>query len=58
MKFKEIKDKSKGELEKLLAETREHLRSVRFGISTGSNTKVREARNARKTIARLLTLLK
>jgi len=58
MKIKELKDKSAGELEKLLSETREKLRSIRFGIAAGRHTKVREAREARKTLARILTLLK
>ncbi len=58
MKLRELKSRSKEELEKLLAETREQLRSIRFGISTAQHPKVREARAARKTIARVLTLLK
>ena len=57
MKLKELKDKTAGELEKLLAETREQARRVRFGIGAAQHPKVRDLRNAKKTIARILTLL-
>lgn len=57
MKLRELKDKSAEELEKLLAETRETVRRVRFGIGAAQHPKVRDLRNARKTIARILTLL-
>lgn len=58
MKLRELKEKPVPEMEKLLRETRESLRGLRFGVSTGQQTHVRSLRNARKTIARLLTLLK
>lgn len=58
MKLRELKEKSTQEMEKLLRETRESLRGMRFGVSTGQETRVRSLRNARKTIARILTLLK
>ena len=57
MKIKELKAKSPGELEKLLREQREHLRSLRFAVSTSQESKVRSIRETRKTIARILTLL-
>ena len=58
MKLRELKEKSTQEMEKLLRETRESLRGMRFGVSTGQETHVRSLRIARKTIARILTLLK
>jgi ribosomal protein L29 len=58
MKYKELKDRSNGELEKLLNEEREKLRALRFSVSTSQEPKVRSLRAARKTIARILTLLK
>ncbi|MFA5854549.1 MAG: 50S ribosomal protein L29 [Patescibacteria group bacterium] len=58
MKLKELKDKPLAELEKMLREQREHLRATRFAIAASQESNVRKVRNARKTIARILTLLK
>ncbi len=58
MKLKELKDKPLAELEKLLREQREHLRATRFAIAASQESNVRKVRNARKAIARILTLLK
>lgn len=58
MKLKELKEKSSAELEKMLREERESVRALRFAISTNQETKVRKIRAARKTIARILTLIK
>ncbi|MEK7546113.1 MAG: 50S ribosomal protein L29 [Patescibacteria group bacterium] len=58
MKLKELKEKSVAELEKSLREERESVRALRFAVSTNQETKVRKIRAARKTIARILTLLK
>ena len=57
MKIRELKEKSTGELQKLLAEDRERVRALRFGVSVGQETKVRRIRAAKKEIARILTLL-
>ena len=57
MKIKELKDRSSGELEKMLREERERLRSLRFAVSTSQENKVRTIRETRKTIARIQTLL-
>jgi len=57
MEYKELKDRSAGELEKMLREEREKLRALRFSVSTSQLSKVRTIRSARKTIARILTLL-
>lgn len=58
MNTKELRGKSEAELRKLLAETRERLRALRFNVSTSQESHVRDMRTARKTIARILTLLK
>jgi ribosomal protein L29 len=58
MKIKELKEKEIGELEKLLAEKREAVRKARFDVATKQVKNSREARNERKDIARILTLIK
>jgi ribosomal protein L29 len=58
MKIKELKDRSKGELEKLVSEEREKLRALRFGLSVSQESKVRKLRASKKTIAQALTLIK
>ncbi len=58
MKTDELKNKSKKELEKLLSDIREKLRVLKFSLSAGKVKDVRQAREYKKTIARILTLLK
>jgi len=58
MKITELRQKSKMELEKTLRENRERLRQLRFDLSSGKVKNVREIRNLKKEIARILTLLK
>ena len=58
MKLKELKEKSAGELEKMLREERENVRALRFAVATNQESKVRKIRSSRKTIARILTLIK
>ena len=58
MKLKELKEKGAGELEKMLREERERVRALRFAVATNQETKVRKIRASRKTIARILTLIK
>ena len=58
MKIKELKDRSVGELQKLLGEQREILRSLRFQVSTAQESHVHRVSDTKKTIARILTLLK
>lgn len=57
MKNKELRDKNKEELTVLLAEKRETVRSLRFDIATKQVKNHRDYRNARKDIARIMTLL-
>jgi len=58
MKINELKQKSKEEIKKTLEDDREKLRQLRFDLSAGKVKNVREIRNIKKEIARILTLLK
>lgn len=57
MKIKELRGKSEKELKKLLQETREKLRDCRFRVAQKQFKNVRELRNLKKTIGRILTLM-
>lgn len=57
MKAKELRQKSEKELQKLLQELRERLRKLRFDLVSGKVKNVREIRQTRKDIARILTIL-
>ncbi|MBI4653278.1 50S ribosomal protein L29 [Candidatus Kuenenbacteria bacterium] len=57
MKIKELKQKSENELQKILQESREKMRELRFKIASKQLKKVREVRNVKKLIAKILTLL-
>ncbi len=57
MKVKELRQKSKNELNSLLKEKREKLRGLRFDVSLKQSKNVRQIRNLRKDIARILTVL-
>ena len=58
MKPSEIKQKSQKELQKLLQDSREKLRQLRFDLVAGKVKNVREIRMIKKDIARILTILK
>jgi large subunit ribosomal protein L29 len=58
MKITELRQKSKTELEKILAESREKLRQLRFDLASGKVKNVREIRKIKKDIARILTIIK
>ncbi|MBZ9572823.1 50S ribosomal protein L29 [Patescibacteria group bacterium] len=47
-----------GELQRILQEKREKLREFRFNLAAGKIKNVREIRETKKDIARILTLLK
>lgn len=53
----ELKLKPPAELTRLLTEAREQLRNLRFRISANQHKDVREFREVRNRIARILTLL-
>ena len=57
MKAKELRQKPEKELQKLLQELREKLRKLRFDLVSGKVKNVREIRQTRKDIARILTIL-
>lgn len=57
MKTSELNQKSKEELQKLLRDLREKSRQLRFDLKTGKVKNIREIRNTKKDIARILTLL-
>lgn len=58
MKITEIRQKSKLELQKLLQESREKLRQLRFDLASGKVKNVRDIRKTRRDIARILTIIK
>ena len=58
MKSTELRQKSREELQKLLEEKREKLRILRFDLASGKVKNVREIREIKKDIARILTMLR
>ncbi len=58
MKIKELRQKSKDELQSLVIEKREGLRAMKFELSSGKVKNVRDIRTSKKDIAKILTLLK
>jgi ribosomal protein L29 len=58
MELKDLTQKNASELRVLLAETRERLRDLRFRVSQEAHKDVREIREVRTAIARILTLLR
>jgi len=57
MKSSELKQKSQKELQKLLQNNQEKLRQFRFDLTSGKVKNVREIRQTKKDIARILTEL-
>ena len=57
MKASELRKKTEKELQKLLIENREKIRKLRFDLASGKVKNVRESREARKVVARILTIL-
>jgi len=58
MKINELRQKTKEDLKKNLEEKREKLRQFRFNLESGKVKNVREIRETKKDIARILTTLK
>lgn len=56
-RLRELRQKSKSELEKLLKDRREKLQHLRFDLSMGKLKNVKEVRKIKKDIARILTFL-
>ena len=57
MEMSELRQKSKDDLQKSLAEEREKLRQLRFDLAAGKVKNIRLIREVKKIIARILTLL-
>lgn len=55
MKKTDLTKHTKADLVKLVAEKREELRALRFGVAGSKNRNTKAARNLRKEIARALT---
>lgn len=58
MKMKELKQKTKKELEELLNANREKLGRLKFDLKSKKVKNVHEIKGARKDIARLIFMLK
>ena len=58
MKIKELKIKTKEEIERLLHEKKEELQQLGFDLVSGKVKNIRQMREIKKDIARMLTLLK
>ncbi len=58
MKAGELRQKSEMELRRLLRDSRERLRQLKFDLASGKVKNVREIRQIKKDIARILTCLK
>lgn len=58
MKAAELQKKTAAELRNIEREERAKLQQLRFDLSGGNGKNVREIRSARRTIARVLTILK
>ena len=57
MDIKELRQKTDKELNELVATLREQLRNFRFEVAADAIKDVRDIRDAKKTIARALTIL-
>lgn len=58
MTIDEIRQLSETELKRLIQESRDKLRDLRFKLARREVKNVKEAKEIRKTIARIMTLLK
>lgn len=57
MKIKELREKNVEELKKILQEKREHTRALRFDIASKQIKNVKDLKNTKKDIAKILTLI-
>jgi ribosomal protein L29 len=55
MNMKELKEKNEADLAKLVAEKREELRKLRFGVAGSTMRNVHAGKNLRREIAQILT---
>jgi len=57
-KIRELREKTENELKTLLAEKRESLRKFYFQMAHGKIKNTKEGRETKRSIARIITLLK
>ncbi len=57
MKATEVRKKSESELQKILQESREKLRDLRFRVNANKLKNVQQIKRTKKEIARILTIL-
>jgi len=57
MKATDVRKKSETDLKKLLGELTAELREFRFGMSGAQQKNIRRARNVRREVARIKTVL-
>ena len=53
-----LRKKPKSELQRMLSSSQEKLRKLRFNLASGKVKNIREIRELRKDIARILTILR
>ena len=58
MKIRELRRKSNKELQQILIDLRDKLRELRFNLAGGKVKNIRETRQTKREIARILTILK
>jgi large subunit ribosomal protein L29 len=58
MQIAELRKKDKKELEKTVSELKKKLSDLRFSFSSGKLKNVKEIKNSKKEIARILTILR
>jgi ribosomal protein L29 len=58
MNIKDLKNKTKAEIEKMLEEKKVALNAFKFGIAGSKIKNVREGRNIKREIAQIITVLK
>ena len=58
MEIKEFREKTEQELQKLLKLHREQVRNLRFKVAAKQHKDVRELRDEKRTVAKILTVLK
>jgi ribosomal protein L29 len=58
MKIKELRQKQSGELNKLLKLTREQVRDLRFKVAAKQHKDVRDLRESKHLLAKIMTILK
>ena len=57
-RLQELRNKPMAELEKLIKDSREKIRVLRFDLAAGKVKNVKELKNVKKETARALTLIK